>query len=241
MAELRRGVLPATVRRATLDGEIETIIAAPDGPARAGIVIPLDIFGVRPVFDDLCQRLASHGFAIIGIDPFTRIEPEARAAMDRTARRQAVADLEDAAVLGDMRRGAAELRSRFGVETVHALGFCMGGYYVLKAAATSEYASGISCYGMADTPEMWAGPNHRSPLETIDDAAPLLVVFGGLDHWTPPERIEPIRRALAARQDCEVVVYPEANHGFVHDPSVEAHRPDDAADFWRRALGFLAG
>jgi carboxymethylenebutenolidase len=36
-----------------------------------------------------------------------------------------------------------------------------------------------------------------------------------------------------------VVVYPGAEHGFVHDPERAAHRPDDAADAWRRALAFL--
>jgi carboxymethylenebutenolidase len=240
MAELWEGPHPASVWHEVLDDEIEVIVATPDGPTvRAGIVIPLDIFGIRPVFDDLCRRLATHGYAVVGIDPFTRIDAARRVEMDLEARRVAVADLEDRVQIGDMRRAAAELRARFGLATVHALGFCMGGYYVLKAAATGEFAKGVSCYGMADTPPMWEGPNHRSPLATIDRVAPVLVVFGGRDHWTPPERIEPIRSALAHRDDCEVVIYPEADHGFVHDPTVAPHRPEDAADFWRRTLAFL--
>jgi carboxymethylenebutenolidase len=38
-----------------------------------------------------------------------------------------------------------------------------------------------------------------------------------------------------------VVRYEGADHGFVHDPDRPAHRPDDAADAWSRALDFLAG
>jgi carboxymethylenebutenolidase len=39
----------------------------------------------------------------------------------------------------------------------------------------------------------------------------------------------------------EVVRYEDADHGFVHDPSRPAHRPDDAVDAWRRVLAFLGG
>jgi carboxymethylenebutenolidase len=38
----------------------------------------------------------------------------------------------------------------------------------------------------------------------------------------------------------EVVRYEGADHGFAHDPSRPAHRPDDAADAWRRAVAHLS-
>jgi carboxymethylenebutenolidase len=37
------------------------------------------------------------------------------------------------------------------------------------------------------------------------------------------------------------VEYPDAEHGFVHDPARPAHRPADAADAWRRAIAVLTG
>jgi dienelactone hydrolase len=43
------------------------------------------------------------------------------------------------------------------------------------------------------------------------------------------------------RDDCTILVYPDAEHGFVHAPDRPAHRAEDAADGWRRALTFLAG
>ena len=45
--------------------------------------------------------------------------------------------------------------------------------------------------------------------------------------------------ALEALENVTVVRYPDAEHGFVHDPDRPAHRPDDAADAWRRAVAFL--
>ena len=47
-------------------------------------------------------------------------------------------------------------------------------------------------------------------------------------------------RCWNSRPDCEVVVYPEADHGFVHAPERPVHRPDDATDAWQRTLRFLA-
>ena len=64
-------------------------------------------------------------------------------------------------------------------------------------------------------------------------------VFGGHDSYTPAADIEALRAAWADRPDCEIVVYPDADHGFVHAPERPAHRADDAADAWRRVLAFL--
>jgi carboxymethylenebutenolidase len=68
---------------------------------------------------------------------------------------------------------------------------------------------------------------------------PSLAIFGGGDPWTPPDDIDALRAAWHDRDDCEIVVYPEADHGFVHAPERPAHRPDDAADAWARTLSFL--
>jgi len=45
--------------------------------------------------------------------------------------------------------------------------------------------------------------------------------------------------ALRALPNVEAVVYPEGEHGFVHDPSRPTHRAEDAADAWARVIEFL--
>ncbi len=69
---------------------------------------------------------------------------------------------------------------------------------------------------------------------------PTLAIFGDNDPYTPPDDIEALRSAWAIATDCEIVVYPDAEHGFVHAPERPAHRADDAADAWRRTLAWLA-
>ena len=72
-----------------------------------------------------------------------------------------------------------------------------------------------------------------------DLKAPVLGLYGGADQGIPPESIEQMRAALkAAGKPSEIVVYPEAPHGFFADyrPS---YRPEAAKDGWKRLLDWF--
>ena len=69
---------------------------------------------------------------------------------------------------------------------------------------------------------------------------PTLAIFGGVDPFTPPADIEALRAAWQRPARLRDRRLPEgADHGFVHAPERPAHRADDAADAWKRALAFL--
>lgn len=245
MAELAEGTRDATVERITLTGtdraEVEAIHARPDDGAVAGIVVHPDVMGVRPLFDDLCRRLATHGYAVCAPEPFARAPDDVKYATLPVPRMGYVSQLDDDLQLGDLVRAAELLRERDGVSDVFVIGFCMGGMQTLKAAATGAFARAVPFYGMIRVLEQWRGGGVREPLATAADVCPTLAIFGGVDAYTPPEDIDALRDAWKDRSDCEIVVYPDADHGFVHAPERPAHRADDAADAWRRTLDFLAG
>jgi carboxymethylenebutenolidase len=93
---------------------------------------------------------------------------------------------------------------------------------------------------MLRTPEGWAGPGHRiDPLAVAAEMAPTLAIFGSNDSFTPAADIEALRAAWSGRTDCEIVVVEGAEHGFVHDPDRDAHRPEDAARVWDQALQWV--
>ena len=205
-----------------------------------GLVIVPDIMGPRPLFDDLSDRLArEHGWTVRVIEPFPGQE-----GMPLDERLETgVAGIDDDRLLGD----ATAAADATGADRVAVMGFCMGGMYAFKAAgivverasgATSRFDRAVSFYGMIRVPAQFRGEGHQEPLDYLrrDGACPVLALLGGRDQWTPADDVE----ALRSLPNVEVVDYPDAEHGFVHDASRPAHRADDAADAWRRVAAFLA-
>ena len=241
MAELEPGPYEVDVEHITLKGidgtAVDAIHARPDGMPASGIVLHPDIMGLRPLFDDLCRRLATHGFAVVSPEPFARAPAQDLA--EPAARMEHVKELDDALQLGDLEAAADFLVVHDDVSEVAVMGFCMGGMQVLKAAATGRFDRAVAFYGMIRPPDGWTGEKTRLPLDTAAEVCPTLAIFGGRDEYTPEADIEALREAWANRPDCEVVVYPDAEHGFVHAPERPAHRADDAADAWDRVLRFL--
>jgi carboxymethylenebutenolidase len=204
-------------------------LVRPEGPPRRGVVIAPDIMGLRPLFDDHCARLSrENGWAVVAVEPFPGREDTP---LDE--RLTMVGELDDDRQLGDLVAAADELD----VRPVAVLGFCMGGMYALKAAGTGRFDRCVSFYGMIKVPERWHGAGHREPLDAVSKAgaSAVLALVGTADVWTPPADIDALEAAGA-----EVVRYEGAEHGFAHDRGRPAHRPDDAADAWRRAVAFLS-
>lgn len=239
MGALEPGPHPARVERVTLTGRdgtpVDAILATPDD-ILGGVVLHPDVMGVRPLFDDLCRRVATHGYVVCCPEPFARAPADVRDTDDSAARLAFLPQLDDEVQLADL----AVAADRIGRPDVAVLGFCMGGMQTLKAAATGWFQRAVPFYGMIRLPEAWRGGGLREPLDSAAEVCPTLAVFGGADPFTPPEDIEALRALWRDRDDTTIVVYPDAEHGFVHAPDRPAHRPDDAADAWRRTLAFLA-
>jgi carboxymethylenebutenolidase len=220
--------------RTTLSTGTPVELATPGGssdPDPVGVVIAPDIFGLRPLYDDLAARLALEwGVPVAAVEPFPgwdlgpEIEP----------RFAAVPLLDDDAHLADL-HAAADL---LGAESTVLMGFCLGGMYCFKAARSSRFERIASFYGMIRLPEPWHGPRQVEPLSILASghADRVLAIIGDRDHYTPPDDVT----ALAAT-GATVVHYPEAEHGFAHDASRPAHRADDAADAFARARAWLLG
>jgi carboxymethylenebutenolidase len=241
MAALIEGPHEVDGERIVLRGDdgtpVDAIHVRPLGMPSRGLVVHPDIMGLRPLFDDLCRRLATHGFAVCAPEPFARLD--GREALDPAARMAHVPELQDERQLGDLEAAADWLVVHDDVNDVAVLGFCIGGMYTLKAAATGRFDRAVPFYGMIRVPEAWRGPHLREPLETAADVCPTLAFFGTADPYTPAADIDALRAAWRDRPDCEIVVYDDAEHGFVHDSERPAHRAGDAADAWDRTLRFL--
>lgn len=215
--------------RITLPSGTAAELARPaTGAPVQGLVLIPDIGGLRPLFDDLCARLAeAHDLVVCAPEIFPGLE-------DRPLEWR----LENAGEVPDDRRLAdiVAAADATGCDSVGVIGFCMGGMLTLKASGSGRFERAVAFYGMVRTPEAWSNDATIEPLDAVtsEGACPVLMIAGTVDKWTPEDDLQALEAAGGT-----VVRYPGADHGFVHDPSRDSHRADDAADAWSRTMAFL--
>ena len=213
----------------TLPSGTSVYVAETAGATRGLVIVP-DIGSLRPLFTEMCDRLAAeHGWSVGCFDSWhgrreTTIEEKMASA----------GSLDDARIEAD----AAATADLLGVEPVAVMGFCQGGMFSLKAAAAGRFDRAVSFYGMVRLPDDWVTVTMAERLEVLaaGEPAPILMIVGTEDPWVPAADADALEATGA-----EVVRYEGADHGFVHDADRPAHRAADAEDAWRRVVAFLAG
>jgi carboxymethylenebutenolidase len=216
------------VRTTLPDGTPAEVAHPASGQATGGLVLCPDIMGLRPLFDDLAQRLADeNGWVVVVPEPFA-----GREELTLDERLTSVGEFDDLKVMAMLQQAA----DATGMHDVGVLGFCMGGMWALKASATGRFHHAVSFYGMIRMPDHWRSATQSDAIEyvTSPGACPVLELVGTEDPFVPLHDVADLQATDAA-----VHIYEGAEHGFVHDASRPAHRADDAADAWSRAIGFL--
>ena len=215
--------------RITLPSGTEAEFAECTGDPSMGLVITPDIFGLRPLFDDMVGRLSSvWSMNVCAVEPFPGLD----LGDDVEPRFAAVPNLDDENHLRDLLEAADATEC----DRVGLIGFCMGGMYCFKAARSDRFAKIASFYGMIRLPEAWKGPAQSEPLDHLaaGHADRVLAIIGERDTYTPPDDVAALEAA-----GVNVARYPDAEHGFAHAPERPAHRPADAADAFQRAHTWL--
>lgn len=205
-------------------------ISVPNPNATTGLVIATDIWGIRPLFDDMAERLAAEWNVSVCVpEPF----PGRTLPMELDPRVDAIRTADDAERLRDLDEAAAVT----GCGRVVMIGFCMGGMYALKAASLDTFDRIVPFYGIICLPESWRSPGQREPLDLIAAGHPerVLAVIGEIDPYTPPADVAALE-ALGV----STLRFPEAGHAFVHDASRESYRAEDAAIAWQTAREWVS-
>jgi carboxymethylenebutenolidase len=211
-----------------------------DGPFTA-IVVVHEIFGVHEYIRDVCRRLAVAGYFAVAPDLYAR-QGDVTKMADREEIIALVGRVSDAQVFADLGATLAWAAStgRARPERPGITGFCWGGRIVwLWAARKPALGAGVAWYG-----RLQSAPTELQPRSPIDVAptlrVPVLGLYGGKDAGIPLASIEQMQAALrAGTGGSEIVVYPEAQHGFHADyrPTYDAAA---AADGWKRMLDWFA-
>lgn len=213
-----------------------------DGPARPGVVIVPDVWGVSELYRRIAQRLAREGFATLVVDQYRYTGREGLTPNTAIA---FINQLDDARVLRAVQEAIDALAASPAVagQRVGLIGFCMGGQYALLAACTCRGLSAVApFYGMVRYAQgLDPAKKPRQPLDAIADlTCPLLGLYGAEDNLIPLADVEELKRRLAKTQRAhEVHVYPGAGHAFLNDTRPDAYRPEAAEAAWGRLVPFL--
>lgn len=230
------GLTAGEVKIPTGDAAIPGYRAMPDkgGPFPVVLVVQ-EIFGVHEHIRDICRRFAKLGYLAIAPELYAR-QGDVSNLKTIDEIRGIVAQVPDVQVMADL-DAAVEFAKESGKGDVTRLGitgFCWGGRIVwLYAAHSEQLKAGVAWYGrlVGDTSEL----TPKNPIDIAADLqAPVLGLYGGKDQGIPPDSIEKMRAALQkAKVAGEIVVYPDAQHGF-HADYRPSYNEEAAKDGWAR-------
>lgn len=238
------GLITETVQLPAADRPVPAYVARPDAPGRFPVVMVVsEVFGLHEYIRDTCRRLARLGYVAIAPDFFFRQgDPSRTTDSDRV--RDIASAVSEAQILGDIDAALRFLRAqRYADRRKMAItGFSWGGAIVwLAAARFKDFKAAVSWYGRLAPPsprDFLSEPDRHWPLQIAPDLrAPVLGLYGGKDPGISAESIEQMRLALIQyrKRGSEIVVYPDAQHGF-HADYRSSYDASDAADGWRRML-----
>ena len=231
------GLIAGEVKIPVADGDIPAYRAMPDkGRSFPVVLVVQEIFGVHEHIKDVCRRFAKLGHVAVAPELYARQGDVSKITNINDIISKVVSKVPDAQVMSDLDAAMAWAKKASKGETgkLAITGFCWGGRIVwLYSAHNPQLKAGVAWYG-----RLVGAPDELHPKRPVDLAAqlkaPVLGLYGGKDTGIPQDTVEKMRAAIkAAGGKSEIIVYPEAGHGFNAD-----YRPgydkQAAQDGWSR-------
>jgi carboxymethylenebutenolidase len=215
---------------------MDAYLALPGTPGlHPGVVLLHERYGLAQHTKDLATRFASEGYACIAPNLFFR-EPNQAEILRGDANGHHTDDSVSEDVAAAIERLA--LAPEANVERVAVMGVCATGRYPLVVAARrSDVEACLVFYG--GTPRTDDG---REPLLDIAkrSRAPVLGVFGELDHVDSVENVRAFRDCLEdARRSYHIKLVAGVPHGFLNDTMPGRYRRPEAEAAWQLLMDFL--
>lgn len=237
------GLTAGEVKIPVAGGEMPAYRAMPDqkGKKFPVVLVVHEIFGVHEWIQDICRRFAKQGYMAIAPALYARLGEVKDLKDPRELNRQIFSKIPDREAMADL-DAAVEWASKNSGNTkkLSITGFCWGGRIVwLYAAHNPKVDAGAAWYGRVV-------PTPNSPVSTVqpttpidhakDLKVPVLGLYGGLDTGIPLDGVYRMQEELKkGRSGSEIVVYPNAHHGF-HADYRDSYNKEASEDAWARLL-----
>lgn len=223
------------------DGKLPVYYAR---PAKGGgfpiILVNEEIFGVNEYIQDVCRRFAKLGYMAVAPEIYFRNPDFPKMTDTQQVMREVIFKTPDDQIWADLDATLAWAgHNRGDSKRVGEIGFCFGGRNVwLYAAHNPSLKAAVAFYGFVKSPTSDIKP--KTALDIVDHLkCPLLGLYGGQDKGNPPDLLQQAEaKAKAAHKTVEIVVYPDAPHGF-HADYRPSYRQADAEAAWKRAIAWF--
>ncbi|GAB3654751.1 dienelactone hydrolase family protein [Zhihengliuella somnathii] len=210
--------------------EAHGYLAVPEDGGGPGVIVIQEWWGLTDHIRDVADRLAAQGFVALAPDLFGgRVTHDA----DEAAQMMSELPAEDGARLlagaTDYLLSREEVTSR----TVGAIGFCMGGGFVLALAAQQgdKVSAAVPFYGVGQgVPEEYSGLT-----------AAVQGHYALHDSMYPAEQAQAQEKQIREESGSDVVFhFYDADHAFHNDENTAGnYRREHAELAWDRAVSFL--
>ncbi len=215
------------------------------GEPLAAVLVYMEIFGINSHIRDVVERVAREGYVALAPDYFHRTGPGVEYGYDDDGFAQGMkllGALDADEMITDARAAIAYLRARSDVrgDRIGAMGFCIGGHMTYLTACETDVRAAASFYGGGIAAPEGPGGKASSLSRSAGIQGRLLCLFGEQDGFIPQDQVGQIRAELARHPvRAEVVVYPEADHGFFCDQRA-TYQKRAAEDAWERVKALFA-
>lgn len=224
----------STIQLKVSDGtQMQAFAAKPEGHPKAGILVFQEAFGVNGHIKKVTQRIAAEGYLAVAPELFHRtlapggeipypVNNDFSAIMphfNAITREGSVADYQAAYYW---------LKEELKTDVIGCVGFCMGGAASFTANSQLPLKAAVSYYGSRIMQNFDLAPEQKGPL---------MLLWGGKDQSSPPEKLAELAHALKGK-DFVQAVFSEAAHAFNCDDR-PAYHTASAAVAWEMTLAFF--
>jgi carboxymethylenebutenolidase len=209
----------------TADGTCDAALIHPQGKGQwPGVILFVDIFGLRPTMRDMAKRLAANGYTVLVPNPYYRTTKapglpmalDFASADDRAKIAKVREPMTDAAVMSDATAYVKFLDAQAMVNKkakMGVFGYCMGGPMTMQAAAAvpTRVGAGASFHGgglVTDKPD---SPHLKVPQMK---AQFYFAIAANDDQRQPDAKTKLAEAYKAANLPEKQEVYDGCNHGW---------------------------
>jgi carboxymethylenebutenolidase len=236
------GIDAGEVQIPVKDGNMPAYYARPAAGTNFPVVlVNEEIFGIHEYLKDVCRRFAKLGYMAVAPEIYFRNADFPKMTDTQQIFRDVILKKPDTELFSDLDATLDWAAKNKGSATAIAeTGFCRGGRVTwLYATHNPNLKAAAAWYG-----PIKGTPSDIQPKLVIDVAdqlkCPLLGLYGGKDASIAVADVQEAEaKAKAAGKTVEIVVYPDAPHGF-HADYRPSYRQADAEDGWKRLLAWFA-